>query len=170
MIIKQRVKWVCPKKSDLFAKRVQNLYIKLGNSFIEVPRLNDNHSLRLINKKYNTTKNTHFTYLIIAMIDKIVDIIRYTARELIKYNKKVTPESYEVLKLVHRSIDLFQTLFFKFSKELVFELSELKERANDAVVKAAKKIPEEEALMLEKMNHVLDLQRAMTEARMSTEF
>ena len=52
------------------------------------------YCLRLLNKYgYPDVKQTCFYYHIIASMDKIVDILKYTAREVMKYNKKFSQET-----------------------------------------------------------------------------
>ena len=129
-----------------------------------------NHSLRLLNKRHEVTKNTAFKYNIICMLDKIVDIMKNSGRELLVYNKKIKKESYDVMKMIYESFDLAQSVFLKYNPEKVKLLSELKENIHNTILEKVKHIPKEESLLLHNMHHVLELHRSLSESRMALEF
>lgn len=128
------------------------------------------HCLRLINKRHNETKNTHFLYQIISMLDKIVDILKSAARDMLRYDKKIQQESYKILELIYESYEVFHELFYKFNLEKVRRMSELKEKTHRAILQSMKNIPKEEMLLLYDMHESLEIYKALKEARMSMEF
>lgn len=129
-----------------------------------------NHSLRLINKRNDETKNTHFMYCVISMLDKIIDISKDSARNLLRYNKKLKPESAEILDHILQAYELFYDLFYKFDLEKVHKINELKERIYLELIKKTKNIPHEEGLLLYGMYQALETYKTLTETRMSMEY
>ncbi len=129
-----------------------------------------NHSLRLINKNRDETKNTHFLYQIIAMLDKLIDLLKNVARQMLKYNKKTCHETQHLLQRINDCYVLFYDLFYKFSLEKVHQVSQLKETINNELMRKIKDIPKEEILLLYDMRQALEIFKALTEARMSMEF
>lgn len=128
------------------------------------------HSLRLINKRHDETKNTHFMYHLISMMDKIIDISKDTARNLLRYNNKLKSESYEILEHICESYGLFYDLFYKFDLEKVHKITELKEKIYGDLIEKTKNVPPEEVLFLSDMYQALEIFKTLTETRMSMEY
>lgn len=129
-----------------------------------------NHTLRLINKRDEGTKNTYLLYQIISMLDKILDSLKNAARDALIFNKKASPETAAVLDLIYESYVVFQDLFYKFTIEKVRHLSELKEEIHRTIVSKVKTIPKEELLLLYELHQSLELYKALAEARMAMEY
>ncbi len=129
-----------------------------------------NHSLRLINKRQNETKNTFFLFQIISMLDKIVDILKNAARDLLRYNKKIKADTYEILDLIYQCYGVFYEVFYKFDMDKVRKMSELKENIHKIIIEKTKNIPKEEILLLYDMHQSIEIYKALTEARMAIEF
>ncbi len=128
------------------------------------------HSLRLINKRHDETKNTHFMYHTISMLDKIIDIAKETARNLLNYNKKLMPESYEIMEHICESYSMFYDLFYKFDLEKVHKITELKEKIYSDLIAKTKNVPPDEVLFLFDMYQALEIFNTLTETRMSMEY
>ncbi|VVB81265.1 Uncharacterised protein [uncultured archaeon] len=128
------------------------------------------HSLRLINKRHDETKNTHFMYYTISMLDKIVDIAKETARNLLNYDKKMVVESHEIMEHICESYGMFYDLFYKFDLEKVHKITELKEKVYSDLIAKTKNVAPEEVLFLFDMYQALEIFNTLTETRMSMEY
>ena len=67
---------------------------------------------------YPDVKQTCFYYHIIASLDKIVDILKYNARDAIKYKKKFNSNTIDIWKQISKSIKGYYDLFYKFEKSV----------------------------------------------------
>jgi phosphate uptake regulator len=128
-----------------------------------------NHCCRLINKRQGL-ENAHFLYNIVSVLDKILDIMKNSAREMLEYNKKITAESAKILDLIYESYEIFHDLFYRFNLDKVHKMNEFKEKIYREIVAKAKIIPKEEILLLYDMHQSLELYRALTEARMAIQY
>ena len=128
-----------------------------------------NHCCRLINKRQGL-ENAHFLFNIVSILDKILDILKNSSREMLEYDKKITTESSKILDLIYESYETFHELFYRFSLDKVHKMNESKEKIYREIVIKAKSIPKEEILLLYDMHQSLELYRALTEARMAIEF
>lgn len=83
----------------------------------------DSYCLRLLNKKghYIPMKTTYY-YHITALLDKVVDILKYSARSIRKYNKKLNPMVIELIEEVSKHLRLYYELFYKFDTAKLVEL------------------------------------------------
>ena len=128
------------------------------------------YSLRLLNKYgYPDVKKTSFYAHIIASIDKIVDVIKYNARDALKHNKKYHPHSLEIITKINNSIFLYYELFYKFDLKKVNELSRNRDHVKDLIVKHAKKIPTMELIYVNNMKQILEIILDLTDFRMGLE-
>lgn len=128
-----------------------------------------NHSCRLITKRRHDSNTAHFLYTIVSMLDKILDVMKDGARYMLLYNKKIKPETFEILDFMCKSYDTFYEMFYKFDLTKVHKMNEDREKIHQQVQKA-KNIPKEEIQLLYDMHQSLELYRALTEARMSIEY
>lgn len=130
-----------------------------------------NHSCRLINKRQDVNpKNTYFLFNIISILDKILDIIKNSARDMEKYQKKVSAETAKLLDLILMSFEFFHELFYKFNLEKVHKINEYKELIHKEILEKTKNIPKEEILLLYELHNSLELYKALTEARIAIEY
>jgi phosphate uptake regulator len=130
-----------------------------------------NHCCRLINKRHeDERKNSHFLFNIVSMLDKILDIMKNASRDMLRYGKKITPDSSKILDMIYESYETFHDLFYRFSFDKVHKMNELKEKTYRTILEKAKNIPKEEILLLYDMDQSLELYRALTEARMAIQF
>ena len=151
------------KRKDLNnLKMIEDMHDNI-NKFI-------NYALRLLNKYgYPDVKKTSFYYHIIASLDKIVDVFKYNARDLINYNKKVHKDTIEVIEQVNHSILLYYEFFYKFSLEKVNELSKNRDHVKQLIKDKSKKIPREELLYVNNMKQILEIMLDLTDFRMGLE-
>ena len=129
------------------------------------------YCLRLLNKYgYPDVKKTCFYYHIIASIDKIVDIMKYTAREVVSQNTKFHQDSIAVLNDIHTSIGLYIELFYKFSPKTVSTLSQNRDHVKFTIQDKTKTIPPTEIIHLTRMVQALEIILDLTDARMGLEY
>ncbi|MBW2970322.1 AbrB/MazE/SpoVT family DNA-binding domain-containing protein [Candidatus Woesearchaeota archaeon] len=177
-----------PKELDNILRRTFILISDTCNDLIAASKTNDrvlfssieekhdnvtrfiNHSLRLINKRQEDSNNTYFLYHIIATMDKIIDILKDSGRNMLEYNKKLKPESSEILEQIHQAYGMFYELFYKFDLQKVHKINEMKEKIYRELIEKTKNVPKEEVLLLYNMYQSLETYRTLAEARMSMEF
>jgi len=130
-----------------------------------------NYSLRLLNKYgYPDVKKTCFYYHIIATIDKIVDILKYNARELKNYDKKCHKDTIDIWEQINGSIKAYYRLFYDFDLKIVDELSRNRDHVKNLIRKKAKSLPVDELMFITNMKQVLEIMLDMTDARMGLEY
>ena len=129
------------------------------------------YCLRLLNKYgYPDVKKTCFYYHIIASIDKVVDVLKYTARDIIDQDTKFHKDTIKILEDIHKSIEMYIHLFYNFSIQTVDELSENRDNVKFMINTIAKKIPSQELLNLTRMVQALEIILDITDARMGLEY
>jgi phosphate uptake regulator len=127
--------------------------------------------LRLLNKYgYKESNKTAVIYHIISTIDKIVDSIKYAAREFMKYNQKLKKDAIDVIGEIKKSIIGYSDLFYKFDFKKASELYKDRDIVLKNIEQTYKKIPGKELLILEKLGSTLELITDITESRMALEY
>ena len=130
-----------------------------------------NYSLRLLNKYgYPDVKKTSFYYQIIASIDKIVDVLKYNARDILNYKKKFCNETIDIWKHVNNSIVKYYELFYNFNYKTVALLSNNRDFVKNQIKIKKKKIPPEELMLLTNMKQILEIILDLTDFRMGLEY
>lgn len=82
------------------------------------------YCLRLLNKKgHYVPMKTAYQYHIIAMLDKIADILKYSARDVRKYNKRLSPKVVKVLEAVGDHMRMYYEFFYKYDKAKIVEMA-----------------------------------------------
>jgi phosphate uptake regulator len=129
------------------------------------------YCLRLLNKYgYPDVKKTSFFYHIIAAIDKIVDVLKYNARDILKYKEKFNKETITIWEYINNSIMKYYELFYNFDFSLVDELSKNRDFVKNLIKDKMKKIPQEELILLTNMKQILEILLDLTEFRMGLEY
>jgi len=81
------------------------------------------YGMRILNKKGPGDERYPFLlFHVLNQLDKLMDVIKYSARELIVYNKKLGKDTVVILKKVSTSIKWYIDLFFKFDKSKIRDL------------------------------------------------
>jgi phosphate uptake regulator len=174
---------------DNMVRRIFLLLVDISNKFIEglekenkelLATIEEKHDIltkfisycaRLINKRgYYDFKKISFIYHIITTLDKIVDIIKYSNRYYLEFNKKLRKDSLHILKKIDKSIQLYYELFFKFQLKVVSELYINRDRVIKDIRDYLKKIPKEDLIIISNMENILELLVDLTETRMSIEY
>lgn len=129
------------------------------------------YCLRLLNKYgYPDVKKTSLYYHIIASIDKIVDILKYNARDILAYNKKFNKETIKVIEGINQSIQMYYELFYNFDLNTVNRLSENRDDIKNSIKRIIKKIATEELIYLTNMKQILEIILDLTDFRMGLEY
>ncbi len=130
-----------------------------------------NYALRLLNKYgYPDVKKSYYYFHIIAQIDKIVDVPKYTARDIMRSGKQFSKESIKIFEQIHKSISLYCELFYKFDLKTVNELSRNRDDVKISIQEKIKALPQEELLQLINMKQVLELILDLTDFRLGLEY
>ena len=129
------------------------------------------YSLRLLNKVgYKEPKKNFIVYHILADIDKIADVLKFTSRDFIKYNVKLKKEGLGLLESIYDSFKIYNELFYKFDLLKIHEISRIKEDVITNLRKLSKKLDKNELLFLNDMKSSLEILTNLTEARWSLEY
>jgi len=132
------------------------------------------YCLRLLNKRgYPQPRKTSYLYHIIASLDRLVDVLKYSARCFLESNLRLSNEGINVLMDIKKSILLYSEFFYKFDLSKVAELYKNREGVLNNIKKLSgknKNLSEKEILLLSDMEHNLEILVDLTEARMGLEY
>jgi phosphate uptake regulator len=130
-----------------------------------------NYCLRLLNKYgYSDVKKTCLYYHIIASIDKIVDILKYNARDILKSNIIFNKEAIYLVEQINYSIRLYYRLFYQFNKITIHELSKKRDSIKLYIEKNQRRIPNGQLMLVINMKYILEIILDLTEFRMGLEY
>jgi len=89
------------------------------------------YCLRLLNKKsHSDVQKTSYYYHSIAYLDRITDVLKYTARDIQK-ESKVTPEVAEIIKLVGENLNTYYKFFYTYSIDKISKINADRYKAED---------------------------------------
>jgi phosphate uptake regulator len=129
------------------------------------------YCLRLINKgKYQDYKKGLILYHVISNLDKITDVLKYSARNLMKLKGKLKKDTIKILEYILKSIPDYYALFYKFDFRKSSSLYENRDFCLREVLDSTAKIPSPELLIIEKTSAILELITDISEARMALEY
>ncbi|MBN2421785.1 hypothetical protein JXB41_01045 [Candidatus Woesearchaeota archaeon] len=129
------------------------------------------YCLRLLNKYgYPDVKKTCFYYHIIASLDKIADILKYNAREILDYKGKISNATIKIWEQINQSIRGYYNLFYKYDLGIVEQLSKNRDYVKTLIKKEKKDISKEEMALINNMKQILEIILDLTEARMGLEY
>ena len=127
------------------------------------------YCLRLLNKRNKGGKDLLY-YHILSNLDKIMDVIKYCARDIIKIGNNLKKDSIEIFKKIQFAINNYYDLFYNFEYNKVSRLYENRDNVIRDIVKlASKKHPRREMIVLEKASSILELITDISETRMGIE-
>ncbi len=98
-----------------------------------------------------------------------MDILKYNARDILKYNKKFSQDTLKIWKMVNWSVRAYYELFFDFSFRKVSALSKNRDETKQMPAKKAKTIPSEELLYLTSHKQILEIILDLTDFRSGLE-
>jgi phosphate uptake regulator len=128
------------------------------------------YCLRLLNKMTNEGPGkTSNYYHIIEILDWFMDIYKYAARDIIKYNKKLDPQVIEIFLHVKEGMDIYYKLFYKFENQKLFEINDIRSKA-EKKLKLLKCKNSEEIIIVSKVFTILENLLHLIEARVALEY
>lgn len=180
---------VSNKEFDVALRRVFLLLIDASNDLLEASKnknlaladtIEEKHNtimkfisycLRILNKKgYSDHKKTIIFYHILSNIDKIVDVLKYSARDIIRFKFNLNKDSINILENINKSINTYYEFFYKFNFKKISDLYENRDDILKAIRKLTKKSTTAEMLYLTNVGSILELITDITEARVGLEF
>lgn len=128
--------------------------------------------LRILNKKgYKDFSKTLVVYYLTSVLDDILDINKYVARDLTFFKqKKLKKETIEILNMISDQIHNFYDYFYKPKKEKLLYFAEDRWKIINKIKNLIMIVPSNELLVLANMEHCLELLLHLFEARMSLEY
>ena len=129
------------------------------------------YCLRIINKKgYGEPQKAIIIYHIIANLDKIVDVIKYSARYLLDNKVILKKESKMFLDLIHSGINDYYDFFYKFDVKKMRTMYENRDRVIKLIDKNIKKLPPQDIVYICNLSSMLELIVDITDSRISLEY
>ncbi|MFC1801239.1 AbrB/MazE/SpoVT family DNA-binding domain-containing protein [Nanoarchaeota archaeon] len=127
--------------------------------------------LRVLSLKgYPDSKKKLNIHQIISMTDKVLDTIKNTSRNLIYLKPLLSGRAKEFMESIHRLIVIYYELFYKFEKEKILKIFELRDKIYKEIKDDYKKLSKEELVVVNQLSGIVDLIVDMTESRMALEY
>ena len=128
------------------------------------------YCLRLLNKYgYPDYKKTCILYHILSTLDRLTDVLKYSARELLKARKPLNSKTLQMMMEIDNSIKMYSEFFFKFE---IKKAEDIYRKRNEVLVLLdtnKTKIPPAELVILGKMEQILELLVEVEVARLGIE-
>lgn len=129
------------------------------------------YCLRILNKKgYHQDNKTFVLYHLIANIDKVIDVIKHSARDFLQQTIKVSKHFFPIVERIIESIDLYNSHFYKFDLSKVQRISENRVWVKKEIRSYASSSSIPELLLLEDLKFSLELLMDLTESRWGLEY
>ncbi len=114
------------------------------------------YCLRILSiEGYPDVRKTPIIYHIVASIDRIVDVLKYRARDLLNI-KKLSKIVIDICEKIHKSICLYEELFYKFKNETAYELNKNREDTLNMIKKSKKKLDPDDLVFVINMKEILE--------------
>lgn len=129
------------------------------------------YCLRLIAKfGYARPEHTPQIYHLLAQFDKIVDILKYAGRDLLKYGKPVRRGTKIIADQVHNSLILFKLLYYDVSQEVISSIEKNRIDVKNAIWSNIDHLPEQEVRIIAVLTQIQELIVDLVEHRLSLDF
>jgi phosphate uptake regulator len=129
------------------------------------------YNLRLLNKfGYPESKKSNSYYSIIASLDEIIDIIKYSARYIQSKKLKISKEVASILALINSTLGVYTDFFYNFNYKKVETMSKNRTDVVEKIKKLTKKISSDEILILASMEQIPEIIIHMMVTRMALEY
>lgn len=129
------------------------------------------YCLRILNKKgYEDQRKASVIYHIIANLDKVVDVIKYSARYLLDNDVTLKKESKIFLEPIHSAVDMYYDFFYKFDIKKMRVLYENRDKVIKSIGKNIKKLPQHDVAYICNLAPMLELITDITDSRISLEY
>lgn len=127
-----------------------------------------NYSQRLLHKVGDPKhRRTDTLYHIIEVIDELMDIVKFSARDILKMKIKASKESIKIYDKIHSSFELYYKLFYNFNLEDVTMINRNRYEIINMLVKSSNVLPKKELMILAHMEQVLEKIMNLTVSTMS---
>jgi phosphate uptake regulator len=128
------------------------------------------YCLRNLNKRgFEDPKKTAYYYHILAYLDRVTDIIKYAARDLITFNKKLSPKAVDILGIVTQDIEAYYHLFYKYENSKVVKINDTRYEAEKMIHDMMQTSKAWELYVSSNMFHILEILLDLVEARTALE-
>lgn len=125
------------------------------------------YCLRLVNKGNGIGYKHHaLIYHIIANLDKIADVLKYSSRAFIVYHKDFSKDAIELIKQMLKSLRLYYEFFYKYDLKKSIEIDKNRDDVLGKLKTIYKKLSKEEMLVITNMEQMLELLADLVVARM----
>lgn len=129
------------------------------------------YCLRLLNKRgHHIPMQTSYHYYIMATLDRITDIIKYAARDLLKNKDKLHPNITDLLEQVSTHLRLYYEIFYKYEKQKVVDLSMSRYALQEKVRKLPDSIKTTERVIASNIASIPEIVLDLVEARTGLEY
>ncbi len=129
------------------------------------------YCLRIINKRgYHEARKAPIAYHIIANLDKVVDVLKYSARYVLDNGIVLKKESKEFLNPIHSSVEMYYELFYKFDIGKVRAIYDNRDKVIKMIAKNVKKLPREDLAYICSLASMLEIITDIADSRISLEY
>jgi phosphate uptake regulator len=126
------------------------------------------YSQRLLHKLGDPKhRRTDVLYHILEVIDELMDLIKFSARDLLKYKISPSKRSIKIYDKVHESFELYYKLFYHFNIGLVTQINTNRYEILNMLVKSANILHKKELMVLTNMEQVTEKILNLTVSTMS---
>lgn len=126
------------------------------------------YSQRLLHKVGDPKhRRKEVLYHILEVIDELMDHIKFSARDLLKYKIKASKQSLKIHDGIYESFELFYKLFYHFNIDGVTKINTNRYDILNMLVKSANVLPRKELMVLTSMEQVLEKIMNLTVSAMS---
>jgi phosphate uptake regulator len=129
------------------------------------------YCLRLLNKRgHQVLRKTAYYHNIIASIDRITDIIKYAARDLRSYDKKLRPEVIRILEGTMADIAKYHELFYKYENKKIVDINSSRYSLEKDLRNMTPTVKPTEIIVATNVFHILEILLDLIEARTALEY
>jgi uncharacterized protein Yka (UPF0111/DUF47 family) len=125
------------------------------------------YCLRLVNKGSGIGYKHHaLIYHIIANLDKVADVLKYSSRSFNVYHKEFSNKAIELLNQMLKSLRLYYEFFYEYDLKKPIEIDKNRDDVLRKLKTIYKKLSKEEMLVITNMEQILELLADLVVARM----
>ena len=96
-------------------------------------------------------------YHILIILDKVIDVLKNSGRDLLRLKNKSSNKTIELLALIDKSVHLCSEFFFKFDLSKAVEIYKSRNEMLNLLHQYAKKLPPYELVLVSKLEHIMEL-------------
>lgn len=130
-----------------------------------------NYTMRILNTKGpGDNRNSFLLFHILNQLDKITDVIKYSARELYNHKKPLSSDALDIITQINKSIHWYVEFFLKFDRIKIRDLYQNRDSTIRKIRERMSKFSSFELLLVEYFRHILEYITDITETRMGLEY